>query len=969
MGKKKSKQPQPEEYHVEVITAARVLDTLEWEYHVKWAGYDSESDSWEPQANVESCTELLKRFWKHIGLDDEDYPAGHVCEAKPSWIRKEKKMFANNFPEVLQNQKQRAKAEKAAQVRVTAVGEASPAASSSSKTKGKRKRSKGVSSVIDDESSDGEPLAKKAKSTIDQTMPITRDKGKQKATGSPSSPVYFGGDVVDLFTPPDSPSKESPTRPAEPSSPEIPTASSSSFPIPSEQNWRRKLQTQATAPQTTIVGSSLSTKQRLSQNALSVTVPNTKIAKKTSLAGLSFKKRPDAGIAPLGVATSSTPGSMPLPRRKTTGAEPTITVPDSPVAPREASYSMFLPGVTQPSPPVQSPVDFFQTTLPAEETPHYEDYNPHIEDFISELHFPSPKNQLLDQAEQFLQAAMPLELAAPLPPEPLAKQQTQTKDIVQEPEIPAPVATILRPKLPPKAQTKYSWKGPLWSEDGDKSEHLCDICLTDVSDPLPDGLRLNILLQTVDSFRCKGLYDQMDVVQILLACKKTPQQFARVTPKEPKDTEALTALTRSINRLRQAIVLPLCLDNKIVSLLLVFSAIGSKPLARKLSLPSNYQQSKTPVAVLLAWSLPSYERQEWRHLVNKAIYHSLPYEPPSISRAQYRKIRHLCTMMRVLRFPQDLYEFLNRATRSYCVWWEGGDGASKQQGWETDTLQTVLEACGAEDGGYRKSVRVVFVHVASILTLHRLPDFLERRSKRLDVCFYTYGTHHRVPPSLWGIRPIYPAGGIVTFTPQALLGNPDVLRMRIKQIVAHTFWDCYVLPTTVAMASLLSAGKNDPLDLFDRGKLFTEYYLQMIEEGDIAMMEAPPLEPYFTNPRALEWRAATEAQRNFTRRDYLEYALKEFNASYSNVPESDWLTTAEGAITKDLHMMQTQPCFMSEYRRFVVIRGSQESYEPDVLKDSFEWVSAERFDFNDQLFDKWSRSQLEKFDEWDFPIF
>lgn len=107
-----------------------------------------------------------------------------------------------------------------------------------------------------------------------------------------------------------------------------------------------------------------------------------------------------------------------------------------------------------------------------------------------------------------------------------------------------------------RAQIKYSWKGPLWSEDGDKSEHICDICLTDVSDPLPDGLRLNILLQTVDSFRCKGLYDQMDVVQILLACKKTPQQFARVTPKEPKDTEALTALTRSINRLRQVSVFP-----------------------------------------------------------------------------------------------------------------------------------------------------------------------------------------------------------------------------------------------------------------------------------------------------------------------------------------------------------------------------------------------------------------------------
>ncbi|KAL4268000.1 Chromo domain-containing protein [Pleurotus pulmonarius] len=964
MGKKKNRQPQSEEYHVEVITAARVLDTLEWEYHVKWAGYDSESDSWEPQANVESCTDLLKRFWKHIGLDDEDYPAGHVCEAKQAWIKKEKKMFANNFPEVLQTQKQRARAEKAAK----SVGEASPAASSSSKTKGKRKRSKGVSSIVDDESSDGEPLAKKAKPTLKPTTPIAQDKGKETAVESPSSPVYFGGDVVNLFTPPDSPSKVSPTRPAKPSSPEAPTTSSSSFPVPSEQHWRRKLQTQGTAPRTTIVGSSLSTKQRLSQDALSVTPANIKATKKASLAGLSFKKKPDAGVATTSGATNSTAASMPLPRRNATGSEPTISIPDSPVAARETSHSMFLPGVTQPSPPVQSPVDIFRNTLHNEETPHYEDYNePHMEDFMSELHLPSPKNLLMDQAEQFLQSAMPLELAAALPPEPSAKEQTQAKDNPQEPEIPAPVTTLLRPKVPSKAQTRYSWEGPLWSEDGDKSEHICDICITDVSDPLPDGLRLNVLLQTVDSFRCKGLYDQMDVVQILLACKKIPQQFARITPKGPNDTDALTALTKSINRLRQAIILPLYLDNKIVSLLLVFSAIGSRPLARKLSLPQNYQQSRTPVAVLLAWSLPNYERQEWRSPVNKPIYRSVPYEPPSMSTRQSRR---LCTLMRVLRFPQDLHEFMSRTTRTYCLWWEGGDGgpAVDNQKWETKTLKKVLQSCGAEDGGHDKDVRVVFIHVASVLTLHRLPNFLDRRSKRLEVCFYTYGTHHRVPPSLWGIRPIYLAGGIVTFTPQALLGNPDILRIRIKQIVAHPLWDCYVLPTTVAIASLLSAGKDDPLDLFDQGKLFTEYYLQMIEEGDIAMVESPPLEPYLTNPRALEWRAATEAQRGFTRRDYLEYALKEFNASYSNVPESNWLKTAEGVIAKDLHMMQAQPCIMAEYRRFVIIRGSQESYHPDEVKDSFEWVSVEKFDFNDNLFNKWNRSQLEKFDDWEFPI-
>ncbi|KAF4605464.1 hypothetical protein EYR40_004248 [Pleurotus pulmonarius] len=395
MGKKKNRQPQSEEYHVEVITAARVLDTLEWEYHVKWAGYDSESD---------------RRSVPRGFLLVEDKGKAKTFEGKSYY---DSKIIANPPLSFWQ----------------------------------------GVSSIVDDESSDGEPLAKKAKPTLKPTTPIAQDKGKETAVESPSSPVYFGGDVVNLFTPPDSPSKVSPTRPAKPSSPEAPTTSSSSFPVPSEQHWRRKLQTQGTAPRTTIVGSSLSTKQRLSQDALSVTPANIKATKKASLAGLSFKKKPDAGVATTSGATNSTAASMPLPRRNATGSEPTISIPDSPVAARETSHSMFLPGVTQPSPPVQSPVDIFRNTLHNEETPHYEDYNePHMEDLLSmsELHLPSPKNLLMDQAEQFLQSAMPLELAAALPPEPSAKEQTQAKDNPQEPEIPAPVTTLLRPKVPSK---------------------------------------------------------------------------------------------------------------------------------------------------------------------------------------------------------------------------------------------------------------------------------------------------------------------------------------------------------------------------------------------------------------------------------------------------------------------------------------------------------------------------------------
>jgi hypothetical protein len=70
---------------------------------LKWAGYDSDADrcvhavilyltyvtlsnSWEPENNVKECQRLLKSFWTHIGIDEEDYPPGYSIEASPEWI-------------------------------------------------------------------------------------------------------------------------------------------------------------------------------------------------------------------------------------------------------------------------------------------------------------------------------------------------------------------------------------------------------------------------------------------------------------------------------------------------------------------------------------------------------------------------------------------------------------------------------------------------------------------------------------------------------------------------------------------------------------------------------------------------------------------------------------------------------------------------------------------------------------------
>ncbi|KAJ7842600.1 hypothetical protein B0H13DRAFT_2413608 [Mycena leptocephala] len=102
----------------EVITHARVnIDLAEgWEYRVKWAGYDSDKDSWvidtrcihmelsftsswEPTENVEACQALLRRFWNEIGLDDNDYGHGHVVMASKEWIELERGCSRKIFPE------------------------------------------------------------------------------------------------------------------------------------------------------------------------------------------------------------------------------------------------------------------------------------------------------------------------------------------------------------------------------------------------------------------------------------------------------------------------------------------------------------------------------------------------------------------------------------------------------------------------------------------------------------------------------------------------------------------------------------------------------------------------------------------------------------------------------------------------------------------------------------------------------
>lgn len=47
---------------------------------------DSERLSWEPARNLAQCGRLVESFWDDVGIDDEDYPEGTVCEPSTKWI-------------------------------------------------------------------------------------------------------------------------------------------------------------------------------------------------------------------------------------------------------------------------------------------------------------------------------------------------------------------------------------------------------------------------------------------------------------------------------------------------------------------------------------------------------------------------------------------------------------------------------------------------------------------------------------------------------------------------------------------------------------------------------------------------------------------------------------------------------------------------------------------------------------------
>ncbi|THH32342.1 hypothetical protein EUX98_g1848 [Antrodiella citrinella] len=995
-----------EQYQVEVISKVRVAEDGEWEYYVKWAGFDEAQNSWEPHPNVRSCERLLHSFWTNIGHDNKDYQPGYEAEATKDWIAKEKRFFAQNFkPDPTPKKSKKAKAIAFTTVRLNLNFDICELTlrllqASSSKPKSKKplpplpvdpdssdsdnhylqakkkvpqKRSK--ASVSESEDSDDQPLQKTRKVEPESSNKASSSKtsasanvkrkvqlnvpralgtnGKSQSSsskasaGAPTKRQSSAGSSKDSVGTKDALRRNSTTdlkastpdtrnpsalrnekgkerahtpppvaQPAEPTSPHSlfsapssPDVSLSQLPaeltsiapppksdLPAHQNRRTNPKVVLLDIPAQHMGSKgISTKARLAGAKASpaeTTAPvlPSPVEKKQTLSQFSFKKKPSAQTG----NTNNNPISPQIPSAGPSSSafgRPSILADTEMVQSPLEDYSMDIDtNMAPPSPPAAK-----RPPLPRTGTSYI-----------------SPEFEAA--TERLLASVMPPALAAPLYEESAPKE---TPRGALGPPI-VPVARI---------QKKFKWEGELHVEsDADSSRHLCNITLNEASDPRPLGLQLKICLMETQSLRCKRLHDVSDIYLVLRACAAVTQ-FCKLVPQESGDTPALKLLEDYMKRKRTFTYADAYLDNDSVGLLIVFPS-ALEDMCDMFRPPPNLRSPQGLVVALCPWTLPQIELNTFNWASkDRPIGIERPLLDPGYAgmmRSANRKVLFNSPVyqraLRILKFPQSLHDFMAQPNRPYCIWYgQPTATTSRPPDAETACLLTILTQCGATNVGLKTDVRVIYIHVGCLSTMHKINSVAARRSKRPEIRFFTYGTHESVPTSRWGMREVYP------------------------------------IVVVGAVAKLSSKG-SDPLTLLDQNESFCTPLLSLIEDGKISLMTSPPQTRHPVRNEAqtgwidaeMIWVSGQFSLLTMKARDILAACIRAYDSLHADTPAGEIHVAVGKNAMKEMGGMQYQPVIMDDYRRYVIIKGASEALEDK--RDLLEVIALSTFDFKDEFF-------------------
>lgn len=631
-----------------------------------------------------------------------------------------------------------------------------------------------------------------------------------------------------------------------------------------------------------------------------------------------------------------------------------VAVPTSGLSTVRHSQDITLASLnSKDSPPPDSP----------ENDSRKEPYNPYAhvgqanDDFFSQednLGFGNSMNMepvatsAMTAAERFLESAIPESLAAPYSAH---EEMAAAK---------APISSKPRPTKSPaeNSSVQRSWSGVLKmgaSRDGTISTDFSVVIDREEQLSTEASLfKLSLVLNSIKELQVTSLYEMSDVKPLFKACRP-PAYRATISCSSSEESERRPwlILINYMARKQRVAIVPLHMDGNLIGHILVHPS-SRNPLPGILP-PVGQSRAETFTAIFLPWSLTpaqvasqthgaqedyddplfkktfdtfqrNYDGVKKRRLASSPS-NANPWESLVKTRPTFQlALRHL-------GFPDSIYTYLTQTTRGWAIVDASGREYLQIADLESHLLLSIMQQIKKEtkkpknpqdaktDRFTQLSLSgVVFIHLGALRHLDALPGFRARFQSSSYVRFYAYGSHPSYPSTFWGVKEIFPIGGVVTFTPSAFLSNPLVALDKLREIHAHPRWVAYVMPVVIGMVAALC--KCESIDTFP-----FPYLLRAISRGEIAMLQAPPerKDQFGAHDQRQAWLRQQIHAGPLSEADALARGCAAFHSEFANLPEQRWDNKVEMEVLRDLRRMQYQPALVTSYRRFVVLTGSKDA--------------------------------------------
>ncbi|KAF7328022.1 Chromo domain-containing protein [Mycena kentingensis (nom. inval.)] len=937
------------EFEIEVLLKAQLFKTnlpkgsapdAGWKYLVRWYGFPASHDTWEWSSNLDKCWELRKRFWSNFEGDKNKNKRGDIVDAPKYWVSQEREniLAAKKKAEkkAAEHQRRRRIQNSATTSRNGSVvsRSASVATRTASGQPGPPKKRKRVAEPESDSEDDtplaAPPPAASRSASVGSTAPAVSAGKRPRIDTARVASVSDSEDDIPLSALPlnskaasMTPSSTSVHQDGPPSRP----GSRASFHGPPQSPMRSE--TMSSTPTSTKPPKPIPLPQRKPLPQKAASRPDK--TSSTSVLGVKSTSKPSGhkhtpgNMTPCSVSSSST-GPSTKPSVNTTnptfsGLSTKARLSQNATVPTAAKSALLglrftkKPGTGSSLTPKTTPIP--PPPPKPRRDPFFSDQGapPELMDVFYGPPLISRTSEPRQAAESFLDdLGASWELGkAKLPPKPR----------------PCSTNLVVPMEVDSQMEDSWHWNGSLQTSTNGQRGSIGNISVAGQADEsivIKAALSRNKLLHLETFHELVDMHQFLQPLQGLSHWKA--MQIGRISPSHSRDAEALRVLSTFMGLKKLVSLVPVSDDSAHPAAHLLVFTPKMKTLCTLLETPTTQEYTQSPLLIaFIPWTaVPDY-RTPMGHLPLDNFSRNISSKniwAPQLLNHQYQL---------ALRRP-------------YALWTRAGERVNAADA-ETRQLLAFLAHAGAKPNPTKP--RVVFVHVAALKDIRKMPNLIARRNNSISTKFYSYGTDASVPRRQWGLQQIYPSAGIVTFTPSALYEDPWGIVDLILLLHAHPLWMCYMLPSVLGMAIRMcypEESEEDPLaDAFNNQRFVFERLMKALNDGAISLIRAPPLGSLHV-PAVTDWIRQHHVEHPASPSDTVKYALGAFDAKYADLPRAKWVAAIEDEVAADLDCMQQQPFIRENYRRFVVIRGEKDA---PLARESngFDWIGASAFKTRD----------------------